>query len=216
MTLSKLIPNLLTPLHKTVLPVVTIENIDDAIPISQALQAGGIHAIEITLRTPDALTCIEKIRKHTPTMLVGAGTILNPQMHTQAVNAGAQFLVSPGATPQLLEHAAANESIPLVPGVTSPSEIMLALSYGFNFLKFFPAEAYGGVKTLKSLAGPFQNVRFCPTGGITAQTAPDYLKLGNVECIGGSWLTPKATIKEKNWHIITEIAEKTTAFSRVT
>lgn len=215
MTLSKLIPSLLTPLHKTVLPVVTIENIDDAIPIAQALEAGGIHAIEITLRTPDALACIAQIRKSTPTMLVGAGTVLNPNMYTQAVNAGAQFLVSPGATPQLLEHAVANENIPLVPGVTSPSEIMLAVSYGFNFLKFFPAEAYGGIKTLKSLAGPFQNVQFCPTGGITAQTAPDYLKLDKVECIGGSWLAPKDVIEEQKWHIITELAEKTTGFSRV-
>ncbi|MFP6146664.1 bifunctional 4-hydroxy-2-oxoglutarate aldolase/2-dehydro-3-deoxy-phosphogluconate aldolase [Helicobacter pylori] len=193
-----------------IVPVVVIENIKDAVPLAQSLIEGGIPIIEVTLRSSCALEAIELIAKNVPKMRVGAGTILNLTQLEQAQNRGAEFLISPGLTPSLLEHAK-KKDMPLIPGVSSSSEVMQALELGYNALKFFPAEYCGGVKLLNAFNGPFKGVKFCPTGGISADNMRSYLNLENVLCVGGSWLTPKDLIQNKEWDKITEICKRALA-----
>ncbi|NPS34591.1 bifunctional 4-hydroxy-2-oxoglutarate aldolase/2-dehydro-3-deoxy-phosphogluconate aldolase [Helicobacter pylori] len=193
-----------------IIPVVVIENIKDAVPLAQSLVEGGIQIIEVTLRSGCALEAIELIAKNVPKMRVGAGTILNPTQLEQAQNRGAEFLISPGLTIKLLEHAK-KKDMPLIPGVSSSSEVMQALELGYNALKFFPAEYCGGVKLLNAFNGPFKGVKFCPTGGISIDNMHSYLNLENVLCVGGSWLTPKNLIQNKEWDKITEICKRSLA-----
>ncbi|GHP47341.1 ketohydroxyglutarate aldolase [Helicobacter pylori] len=193
-----------------IVPVVVIENIKDAVPLAQSLIEGGIQIIEVTLRSSCALEAIELIAKNVPKMRVGAGTILNPTQLEQAQNRGAEFLISPGLTIKLLEHAK-KKDMPLIPGVSSSSEVMQALELGYSALKFFPAEYCGGVKLLNAFNGPFKGVKFCPTGGISADNMRSYLNLENVLCVGGSWLTPKNLIQNKEWDKITEICKRALA-----
>ncbi|GAA9516815.1 bifunctional 4-hydroxy-2-oxoglutarate aldolase/2-dehydro-3-deoxy-phosphogluconate aldolase [Helicobacter pylori] len=193
-----------------IVPVVVIENIKDAVPLAQSLVEGGIQIIEVTLRSSCALEAIELIAKNVPKMRVGAGTILNPTQLEQAQNRGAEFLISPGLTIKLLEHAK-KKDMPLIPGVSSSSEVMQALELGYSALKFFPAEYCGGVKLLNAFNGPFKGVKFCPTGGISADNMHSYLNLENVLCVGGSWLTPKNLIQNKEWDKITEICKRSLA-----
>ncbi|GAA9271553.1 bifunctional 4-hydroxy-2-oxoglutarate aldolase/2-dehydro-3-deoxy-phosphogluconate aldolase [Helicobacter pylori] len=193
-----------------IVPVVVIENIKDAVPLAQSLIEGGVHIIEVTLRSSCALEAIELIAKNVPKMRVGAGTILNPTQLEQAQNRGAEFLISPGLTIKLLEYAK-KKDMPLIPGVSSSSEVMQALELGYSALKFFPAEYCGGVKLLNAFNGPFKGVKFCPTGGISADNMHSYLNLENVLCVGGSWLTPKNLIQNKEWDKITEICKRSLA-----
>ncbi|WP_237003178.1 bifunctional 4-hydroxy-2-oxoglutarate aldolase/2-dehydro-3-deoxy-phosphogluconate aldolase [Helicobacter pylori] len=193
-----------------IIPVVVIENIKDAVPLAQSLVEGGIQIIEVTLRSSCALEAIELIAKNVPKMRVGAGTILNPTQLEQAQNRGAEFLISPGLTIKLLEHAK-KKDMPLIPGVSSSSEVMQALELGYSALKFFPAEYCGGVKLLNAFNGPFKGVKFCPTGGISTDNMRSYLNLDNVLCVGGSWLTPKNLIQNKEWDKITEICKRSLA-----
>ncbi|GHS24283.1 ketohydroxyglutarate aldolase [Helicobacter pylori] len=193
-----------------IVPVVVIENIKDAVPLAQSLMEGGIHIIEVTLRSNCALEAIELIAKNVPKMRVGAGTILNPTQLEQAQNRGAEFLISPGLTIKLLEYAK-KKDMPLIPGVSSSSEVMQALELGYSALKFFPAEYCGGVKLLNAFNGPFKGVKFCPTGGISIDSMRSYLNLENVLCVGGSWLTPKNLIQNKEWDKITEICKRSLA-----
>ncbi len=193
-----------------IVPVVVIENIKDAVPLAQSLVEGGIHIIEVTLRSSCALEAIELIAKNVPKMRVGVGTILNPTQLEQAQNRGAEFLISPGLTIKLLEYAK-KKDMPLIPGISSSSEVMQALELGYNALKFFPAEYCGGVKLLNAFNGPFKGVKFCPTGGISADNMHSYLNLENVLCVGGSWLTPKNLIQNKEWDKITEICKRSLA-----
>ncbi|MFP6241690.1 bifunctional 4-hydroxy-2-oxoglutarate aldolase/2-dehydro-3-deoxy-phosphogluconate aldolase [Helicobacter pylori] len=190
-----------------IVPVVVIEDLNDAVPLAQSLIEGGIPIIEVTLRSSCALEAIELIAKNVPKMRVGAGTILNLTQLEQAQNRGAEFLISPGLTIKLLEHAK-KKNMPLIPGVSSSSEVMQALELGYNALKFFPAEYCGGVKLLNAFNGPFKGVKFCPTGGISADNMRSYLNLENVLCVGGSWLTPKDLIQNKEWDKITEICKR--------
>ncbi|WRE83712.1 bifunctional 4-hydroxy-2-oxoglutarate aldolase/2-dehydro-3-deoxy-phosphogluconate aldolase [Helicobacter pylori] len=193
-----------------IVPVVVIEDLNDAVPLAQSLIEGGIPIIEVTLRSSCALEAIELIAKNVPKMRVGAGTILNLTQLEQAQNRGAEFLISPGLTIKLLEHAK-KKDMPLIPGVSSSSEVMQALEWGYNALKFFPAEYCGGVKLLNAFNGPFKGVKFCPTGGISADNMRSYLNLENVLCVGGSWLTPKDLIQNKEWDKITEICKRALA-----
>ncbi|WP_101000275.1 bifunctional 4-hydroxy-2-oxoglutarate aldolase/2-dehydro-3-deoxy-phosphogluconate aldolase [Helicobacter pylori] len=193
-----------------IVPVVVIENIKDAVPLAQSLIEGGIPIIEVTLRSSCALEAIELIAKNVPKMRVGAGTILNPAQLEQAQNRGAEFLISPGLTIKLLEYAK-KKDMPLIPGVSSSSEVMQALELGYSALKFFPAEYCGGVKLLNAFNGPFKGVKFCPTGGISADNMRSYLDLENVLCVGGSWLTPKNLVQNKEWDKITEICKRALA-----
>ncbi|WP_219025601.1 bifunctional 4-hydroxy-2-oxoglutarate aldolase/2-dehydro-3-deoxy-phosphogluconate aldolase [Helicobacter pylori] len=193
-----------------IVPVVVIENIKDAVPLAQSLVEGGIQIIEVTLRSSCALEAIELIAKNVPKMRVGVGTILNPTQLEQAQNRGAEFLISPGLTIKLLEYAK-KKDMPLIPGVSSSSEVMQALELGYNALKFFPAEYCGGVKLLNAFNGPFKGVKFCPTGGISTDNMRSYLNLENVLCVGGSWLTPKNLIQNKEWDKITEICKRSLA-----
>ena len=171
-----------------VIPVVVLDDAEQAVPLARELVAAGTPAIEITLRTPAALDAIERIAAEVPDARVGAGTVISPTQGRAALAAGAQFLVSPGATPALLDGLA---GAPLLPGAATASEVMALLERGITKAKFFPAEASGGVGALRALAGPFPQMRFCPTGGITAASAPDYLALPNVACVGGSWMIPR-------------------------
>ncbi|GAA7180239.1 bifunctional 4-hydroxy-2-oxoglutarate aldolase/2-dehydro-3-deoxy-phosphogluconate aldolase [Helicobacter pylori] len=195
-----------------IVPVVVVENVWDAVPLAQSLIEGGIPIIEVTLRSSCALEAIELIAKNVPKMRVGAGTILNSTQLEQAQNRGAEFLISPGLTIKLLEYAK-KKDMPLIPGVSSSSEVMQALELGYNALKFFPAEYCGGVKLLNAFNGPFKGVKFCPTGGISADNMRSYLNLENVLCVGGSWLTPKNLIQNKEWDKITEICKRALALT---
>ncbi len=190
-----------------VMPVMVIKTLVSAIPLADALLQGGINTLEITLRTPIALEAIAKIKQAFPNAIVGAGTIITPQDIDNAVLAGVDFLVSPGTSTELLE-ALKHTDTPALPGVASPSEAMRLYEEGFDHLKFFPAEAAGGVAMLKSINGPLPNLTFCPTGGITPDNAPSYLALPNVRCVGGSWLAPESLIVEKRWDEISELARQ--------
>lgn len=188
-----------------VIPVIEIENADRAVPLAQALIRGGIHVIEITLRTPQALDAIRAVSK-IEGLHVGAGTLLNVEDVANAKNAGATFGVSPGSTPQLIE-ACQKEQLPLLPGAVTPSEIANLKNYGFEIQKFFPAEAAGGIAMLKAIANPMQGIRFCPTGGVSVMNAENYLSLPNVICVGGSWIASKQLIANQEWKIIEENAK---------
>lgn len=188
-----------------VIPVIVLNDLDDAVPMAKALMAGGIDVLEVTLRTPIALEAIRLLREELPEALVGAGTITTKNQYQAAVEAGAQFIISPGQTHELL-HAGAESNIPFIPGVSSVSEIMEALELGYSHFKFFPAEVVGGVAMLKAIHGPFPDLKFCATGGIHEKNFLDYLSLPNVECVGGSWVVPAAVIKEKHWIQVTELA----------
>ncbi len=188
-----------------VIPVIVLDHVQDAVPLARALVAGGLRMLEITLRTPQALACIEAIAREVPQAVPGAGTVRNSADVQAAQQAGACFLVSPGYT-STLGQAARTSGLPLLPGVATGSEIMTALDDGHTALKFFPALAAGGTALLKAWSGPFADVRFCPTGGISQQNARDFLALPNVTCVGGSWLTPAQAIAERNWDAITRLA----------
>ncbi|MDP1663673.1 MAG: bifunctional 4-hydroxy-2-oxoglutarate aldolase/2-dehydro-3-deoxy-phosphogluconate aldolase [Methylobacter sp.] len=191
-----------------VMPVMVIQNLEDAVPLAQALVAGGIKVLEITLRTPIALDAIRLISQEVKDAIVGAGTITTPEQLKAAEDAGAVFAISPGLTPKLLA-AAKTGNIALIPGISTLSELMLGMEYGLDHFKFFPAEAAGGIPMLKSIAGPIPNVTFCPTGGISPENYNSYLQLSNVACVGGSWLVPADVIKSKNWARVTELAKQT-------
>jgi 2-dehydro-3-deoxyphosphogluconate aldolase / (4S)-4-hydroxy-2-oxoglutarate aldolase len=188
-------------------PVVTIERVDDGVPLAHALVAGGLRALEVTLRTPAASAAARAIADAVPEVIVGIGTVMSPHDLETARGLGARFAVSPGATPELLD-AAAGGDLPLVPGVQTPSEVMAALARGFDVVKFFPAIPAGGIAALKALAGPFPQVRFCPTGGIGAENFLEWLKLPNVASVGGSWLAPAADIHAADWPAITARARR--------
>lgn len=193
-----------------IIPVITIYDLKTSIDLAQALAKGGIKILEITLRTKEALEAINLISQEMPDIIVGAGTILNAKMLEQAKNAGAKFAISPGLNAIFAKEAKAID-LPLIPGVTTAGELMLALEFDLKNLKFFPAEASGGIPMLKSFLAPFSNVKFCPTGGINLNNIKEYLTLENVACVGGSWLTPKELIINKQWDEITQIAQKSLA-----
>lgn len=190
-----------------VMPVMVIDDIDQALPMARALYDGGISVFEVTLRSECAVAAIQRIKQEMPDCLVGAGTVVNPEQLLAVHQAGADFVISPGATPALLA-ASREQNTLLLPGVSSPSEVMQALDYGFDVLKLFPAEVVGGQSMLKSLAGPFPQVTFCPTGGINPENYQDYLALDNVLCVGGSWLVPKSVVESGNWSEITLLAKQ--------
>lgn len=193
-----------------VIPVVVVEDADDAVPLARALLAGGLGAIEITLRTPAALEAIQAVAHEVPDAVVGAGTVLTPDHAAAAAAAGARFLVSPGWTERLLD-AMGGTGLPYLPGVATPSEVVALLERGVTDMKFFPAEAAGGVPFLRSLASPLPRARFCPTGGIDAARAPEYLALPNVGCVGGSWMLPKDLLAARDWAGVTALAKEATA-----
>lgn len=193
-----------------VVPVMVINKIEQAVPLAKALVAGGISVLEVTLRTPCALEAIAKIVKEVPEALVGAGTVLNEAQLEQAVAAGAQFIITPGATIDLLK-AAKKGKVPLIPGIASISEIMVGMELGYTHFKFFPAEASGGVNALKAFSGPLSNIHFCPTGGISLATYKDYLALPSVDCIGGSWIAPTDAVENEDWDRITQLCKEALA-----
>ncbi len=193
-----------------VMPVMVIQDLENAVPLAKALVAGGIRVLEITLRTPVALDAIRAIAKEVPDAIVGAGTILNAEQLQQAADAGAVFAISPGLTANLLA-AAQKSSIALIPGISSLSELMLGMEYGLDHFKFFPAENAGGVPMLKAIAGPIPQVTFCPTGGISLKNYNEYLALPNVACCGGSWLAPADVVKNKDWDKVTQLAKEAIA-----
>lgn len=196
--------------HGPVIPVIVIQRLQDAVPLAQALVAGGVRVLEVTLRTPAALAAIEAITRAVPEAIVGAGTIRCAADVRAARDAGSVFGVSPGYT-AAVGAACSAAGLPLLPGVATASEVMAAQADGLGFLKFFPATAAGGIPMLKALAGPFPDVVFCPTGGITADTAPQFLALSNVLVCGGSWLTPQDAVDAGDWHRITQLARAAAA-----
>lgn len=196
-----------------IIPVITIENEDDAIPLAKALSKGGINVMEITLRTTAGLESIRKIAKELPDMVVGAGTVVNTVQFDEVYKAGAKFVISPGFTIKLLEHASKN-SIPLIPGVASASEIMTAMEYGLDTFKLFPANIVGGVGALKAFSGPFKDIRFCPTGGVNLENLNEFLALENVLCVGGTWIVSKEDISNHNFEKITQLCKE--ALQRIT
>lgn len=186
-------------------PVITIEDPAHAVELGRALVEGGINTLEITLRTEHGLTAIRELRKALPDAWVGAGTVTGVAQYRDAEAAGAQFIITPGVTPELLEHGA-KAATPLLPGVATLSELMLGYAMGYRAFKFFPAEVVGGVDALKAFAGPFADVQFCPTGGIRQETASRYLALANVSAVGGTWLTPRDVVEAGDWARITQLA----------
>lgn len=190
-----------------VIPVVTLQDVRDAIPLAKTLIAAGVSVLEITLRTDVGLEAIKTINENVPAMLVGAGTVLEPEQFQDAKRHGARFAVSPGITPRLI-NAAKQIGIPYLPGAVTSSEIMAAREMGFPILKFFPAELSGGIKMLKALAPIFPEIQFCPTGGITRSNMKEYLQLENVISVGGSWIAPENLIKEKKWEEIGILAKE--------
>lgn len=198
--------------NQPVIPVLRIERLADAVPLARALARGGLPAIEITLRTPDALDAIRLVSSEVPEAVTGAGTILDARQFDAVVSAGARFIVSPGTTLELLD-AARGSDIPLLPGAITPSEIMAMREEGYSMLKFFPAEQTGGIAYLKSLASPFQDVSFCPTGGVSPKNARDYLGLPNVVCVGGSWVAPDELVAAGDWDRIEALAREASALS---
>lgn len=193
--------------HGPVIPVIVIHKLEDAVPMAQALVDGGVKVLEITLRTPVALQCMEAIARSVPGAIVGAGTIRTVADAQAARDAGCRFGVSPGYTSEI-GHYCRNIGLPLLPGVATASEVMRANGDGYGFLKFFPATAAGGIALLKAFHGPFPDVVFCPTGGITSETAPEFLALPNVKVCGGSWLTPADAVAAKDWSRITRLARE--------
>lgn len=196
--------------HGPVIPVIVIQRLEDAVPMAEALLAGGVRVLEVTLRTPVALAAIEAIARALPEAIVGAGTLRSAADARAARAAGCRFAVSPGFTPTLAAACEA-EQLALLPGVSTASEVMQANDAGYFFLKLFPAVAVGGQGLLKSLAGPFPDVSFCPTGGITPENAPQFLALPNVRVCGGSWLTPQDAVDARDWARITALARAASA-----
>lgn len=194
----------------SVIPVMAIDDLASCVDLAHALVAGGIPTLEITLRTDVGLEAIRRIAKEVPNAIVGAGTVTNPEQLKAVEDAGAVFAISPGLH-ETLAKASHQSGIPLIPGVATPGEVQLALEHGIDTLKLFPAEVVGGQAMLKALHGPYPHVRFCPTGGISLQTAPEYLALPNVLCVGGSWLTPKETVAKRDWDTITRLAKEASA-----
>ncbi|HWV62162.1 MAG TPA: bifunctional 4-hydroxy-2-oxoglutarate aldolase/2-dehydro-3-deoxy-phosphogluconate aldolase [Oxalicibacterium sp.] len=193
-----------------VIPVIAIDDIRHAVPMAKALTAGGIRVLEVTLRTPHGIAAIRAIAEQVPEAIVGVGTLTRPEEFAQARDAGAAFGVSPGLTTALIQAAAAS-GLPLLPGVMTPSEILAAREAGFRQVKLFPAVPAGGVGMLNAIAGPIPDMLFCPTGGITQQTAAQFLACKNVACVGGSWLTPKDALAAGDWNRITEMAKAAAA-----
>jgi len=196
-----------------VIPVIVLNDVAHAVPMARALVAGGIRMLEVTLRTPQALACIEAIAKEVPEAVVGAGTVRSKADAQAAANAGSRFAVSPGYT-SAVGQACRDAGLALLPGVASGSEIMMAQEDGFTELKFFPAMQAGGPAMLKAWSGPFFDVRFCPTGGVTLQNAPEFLALPNVVCVGGSWLVPGDAVASGDWARVTELARATQALKK--
>ncbi|MDI4650886.1 MULTISPECIES: bifunctional 4-hydroxy-2-oxoglutarate aldolase/2-dehydro-3-deoxy-phosphogluconate aldolase [Pseudoalteromonas] len=190
-----------------VVPVVVIEKLEDAAPLARALYNGGLKALEITLRTPIAAEAVKLMKEAVPEAYVGTGTVVDKATFNASVEAGADFMVSPGVNDELLALAKETD-IPFLPGSATPSEVMKLASHGFKFLKFFPAEAAGGTAMLKSIGGPLPQVTFCPTGGISLETAPNYLALKNVICVGGTWMLDKQLIENKDWQAIEALARQ--------
>jgi 2-dehydro-3-deoxyphosphogluconate aldolase/(4S)-4-hydroxy-2-oxoglutarate aldolase len=196
--------------HGPVIPVIVVDRVEDAVPLAQALVDGGVRVLEVTLRTPAAMASIEAMARAVPSAIVGAGTVRSVADVHAAKAAGCAFAVSPGYTPEV-GRACRDAGLALLPGVATASEVMHANADGYTFLKFFPAVAAGGLPMLKSLAGPFPDVAFCPTGGITLETAPQFLALPNVKVCGGSWLTPGDAVKAGDWTRITRLAREAAA-----
>jgi len=207
-------PTLMNPLELAafgpVIPVIVIHRVSDAVPLARALVAGGVRVLEVTLRTPVALDCMRLIAREVEGAIVGAGTIRSVADAEAAKDAGCRFGVSPGYRTDI-GHACRNMGLPLLPGVATSSEVMTANDDGYDFLKFFPATAAGGMPMLKALGGPFPDVLFCPTGGITPESAPQFLALPNVKVCGGSWLTPQDAVDAGDWTRITKLALEASA-----
>lgn len=207
----KLNPRLADELRRVaVVPVLTIDRPDIALPLAQALVKGGLTILEITLRTPAALAALRQMAKEIPGALLGAGTVLTPEQGQEAIEAGARFLVSPGMTPRLLE-AAQKWTVPFLPGAATASEAMALSDLGYRVLKFFPAEPAGGAAALKALGAPLPDIKFCPTGGIDLAKAPGYLALPNVVTVGGSWVAPAKAIAAGDWATIEKLAREAAA-----
>ena len=196
-----------------VIPVVTIADPQHAVSVARALVDGGVRIIELTLRTDTALESLKRIANEVPDILLGAGTILTPAQADDAVSAGAQFLVSPGVTPSLLDHMLQLE-VPVLPGVATVGEVLGVLERGLTAMKFFPAGPAGGPDYLAAIGAPIPAVQFCPTGGISLASAPEYLALPNVTCVGGSWLTPRAAVEGEDWAQITRLAQEAAALGK--
>ena len=197
----------------SIMPVVEIADADCAVPLAEALKQGGIAILEVDLRTPDSLAAISRIRKEVPGVIVGAGTVTSLDKFHAAVDAGSEFIVTPGLTTAIAQ-AGADSPLPVLPGISRASDIMLGQEYGYRAFKFFPAEASGGIPALKALAGPFGDVAFCPTGGIGLHNIADYLSLPSVACVGGSWLTPPDLQKRGDWQAITQRTEEAVTAAR--
>ncbi|MCY1396739.1 KHG/KDPG aldolase [compost metagenome] len=192
---------------RPVMPVLVIEDVALAADLARALYAGGIRVMEVTLRTPHALEALAEIHRELPEVILGAGTLIHTEQFQEARDAGAHFAVSPGCTPRLVA-AAEDARMPYLPGVMTPSEVLLALEYGYRSLKLFPANGSGAVKMLKSLKGPFTGIRFCPTGGITQENLLNFLSLPNVACVGGTWIAPPSLVRARAWDQITQLARE--------
>lgn len=203
----KLTMDLVLQRARPVLPVLVIEDVGLAVDLAQALYAGGVEVLEVTLRTPRALDALAAIRQALPQLLVGAGTLIHTEQFLEARDAGAQFAVSPGCTERLAA-AAEDSGLPYLPGVMTPSEVLLALEYGYRSLKLFPADGATSVKMLKSFKGPFTGIRFCPTGGVTADNLLSFLRLPNVACVGGTWIAPSNLMRARAWDQITQLARE--------
>jgi 2-dehydro-3-deoxyphosphogluconate aldolase/(4S)-4-hydroxy-2-oxoglutarate aldolase len=193
-----------------VVPVIVINNLDHAVPLAKALVAGGVKVLEVTLRTSVAIEAIRKIAQEVPDAVVGAGTVATEDDLHAVAEAGGVFAISPGLTPTLLT-AAINGPIALIPGISTASELMFGMEYGLREFKFFPAEAAGGIKMIKSIGGPFPQATFCPTGGISPDNYKNYLELKNVACVGGSWLAPTDALEQGDYQKITDLARKAIA-----
>jgi 2-dehydro-3-deoxyphosphogluconate aldolase/(4S)-4-hydroxy-2-oxoglutarate aldolase len=193
-----------------ILPVVTVHTLDQARKVSAALLEGGLPAIELTLRTPVAMEALAMLKRELPGIVIGAGTVLNVEQMQQSIDAGADFLVTPG-TPAAMAEALARAPVPVVPGAATPTELLSLMAHGFRVCKLFPASAVGGLAMLKGLAGPLSELKICPTGGITEDNAAEYLSQPNVVCVGGSWMVPKAWIEAGEWGKVTESSAKAAA-----
>ncbi|WP_191601060.1 bifunctional 4-hydroxy-2-oxoglutarate aldolase/2-dehydro-3-deoxy-phosphogluconate aldolase [Marinomonas algicola] len=189
-----------------VVPVIVVDSVDEAVQLGKALVAGGVPVLEVTLRTDAALEAITALRKEVPEAIVGAGTVCSREQYIKAIEAGSQFIISPGMTADLL--AVGKEyPVPYLPAVATISDILLGMEYGYDHFKFFPAEVNGGIKALQAFGGPLPDIRFCPTGGIGEKNFRDYLALPNVLCVGGSWIVPKDLVKAQKWDEITALAK---------
>jgi len=193
-----------------VIPVITLDQVEDAVPLANALVAGGLKVLEVTLRTEAAVEGIRQIIKHVPEAIVGTGTVCSEEQIKLSEDLGCQFMISPGATHKLLS-TGSQSSVPFLPGISTVSELMRGMEYGLENFKFFPAEAAGGAPVMKAMAGPFPNIKFCPTGGIGLGNALDYLTLPNVMCVGGSWIAKPQDIREKRWDAIEQLAREAAA-----